>query len=156
MFRPSPMGHGNGRALIDKSLAYDPPGINHFSHHGKTLRKIRCGPAGHDWLPWSANRPQATGFGQRWKVIASHHPPRLYFSNAHPGRHLDRPHAVRHDARVGRGFLVWSCLSRIMRATIRKLPDCGSRLLNRRINLRSPYSVWNGLNEPRIRILGLI
>ena len=47
-------------------------------------------------------------------------------------------------------------LSRIMRATIRKLSDCGSRLLNRGISLRSPYLVWNGLNEPRIRILGLI
>ena len=41
-------------------------------------------------------------------------------------------------------------------ATIRKLSDCGSRLLNRGISLRSPCLVWNGLNEPRIRILGLI
>ena len=47
-------------------------------------------------------------------------------------------------------------LSGIMRATIRKLSDCGSRLLNRGISLRNPYLVWNGLNEPRTRILGLI
>ena len=87
--------------------------------------------------------------------MASHHLPRLYFSNAHPGRHPDRPHAVRHDARGGGGFFGME-LSRIMRATIRKLSDCGSRLLNRGISLRSPYLVWNGLNEPRIRILGLI
>ena len=45
---------------------------------------------------------------------------------------------------------------RLRQATIRKLSDCGSGLLKRGISSRSPYLVWNGLNEPRIRILGLI
>ena len=36
--------------------------------------------------------------------MASHHLPRLYFSNARPDRHPDRLHAVRHDSRGGGEF----------------------------------------------------